>query len=188
MALGGPQDGNSENGEANPNDMDAAIVPVMSEIFYGSAKVLLATVIHGPYPRGERALAFFLGTIPFPPAASPPHRKHNKLTLVPEVAAAVQETAEALHRLDTLYPVADVNRALIFPITIAGCHCDTLAQQAFFRNRFAGLGAEAEAFGNSKQAMMLLEEVWRRRQEGAKRVEWRKVMRDLGWESGILLI
>lgn len=66
MTLGGPRDGNSENGEANPNDMDAAIVPVMSEIFYGSAKVLLATVIHGPYPRGERALAFFLSTIPSP--------------------------------------------------------------------------------------------------------------------------
>jgi hypothetical protein len=107
---------------------------------------------------------------------------------VPEVAAAVQETAEALHRLDTLYHVADVNRALIFPITVAGCHCDTLAQQAFFRSRFAGLGAEAEAFGNSKQALTLLEEVWKRRHDGVKRVEWRKVMKDLGWESGILLI
>jgi hypothetical protein len=31
----------------------AALTPIMSEIFYGAAKVLLASVVHGPYPRGE---------------------------------------------------------------------------------------------------------------------------------------
>ena len=110
------------------------------------------------------------------------------LTSVPEIAAAVQETAEALHRLDTQHPDQDVNRALIFPITVAGSLCDTPAQQAFFRARFATLGPDAEAFGNSKQALQLLEEVWKRRRLGQKRIQWRTVMYELGWESGILLI
>ena len=110
--------------------------------------------------------------------------------IVPEVAAAVQDTAEALHRLDLAYPVADVNRAIIFPITLAGCHCDTQTQQTFFRQRFSRLGPEAAAFGNSQQALQLLEEVWRRRAAGGPGAEicWRQVMVDLGWESGILLV
>ena len=37
-----------------PTEGDAAaLTPVMSEIFFGAAKVLLASVVHGPYPRGE---------------------------------------------------------------------------------------------------------------------------------------
>jgi hypothetical protein len=93
-----------------------------------------------------------------------------------------------LHHLDELHASAEVNRALILPIVIAGSHCDTPAQQAFFRARFATLGAAAGAFGNSKQALQLLEEVWKRRAAGEIKVEWRRVMRDMGWEEGILLI
>jgi hypothetical protein len=37
------------NGKAKP----AAVAPVMSEIFFNAAKVLLATVLHGPSPRGQ---------------------------------------------------------------------------------------------------------------------------------------
>jgi len=161
----------------------------MSEIFFGAAKVLLASVVHGPYPRGEWLPSDKVISRPNTIATRGRGRDAKReLTPVPDIAGAVQETAEALHRLDTQYPVADLNRALIFPITIAGCHCDTPAQQAFFRNRFAGLGVEAEDFGNSKQALQLLEEVWGRRKRGEKKVGWRRVMVELGWEAGILLI
>lgn len=79
---------------------------------------------------------------------------------MPEVAAAVQDVTEALNRLDhTQSNDFEINRALVLPITLAGCHCETPSQQAFFRGRFQRLGNDAAAFGNSKQALQLMEEV-----------------------------
>lgn len=98
---------------------------------------------------------------------------------------------EALHRLDlTQSNDLEINRALVLPITLAGCHCETPSQQAFFRTRFQGLGDDAAAFGNSQQALQLMEEVWRKRAaaDPGETVCWRKTMKDLGWDAGILLI
>lgn len=98
---------------------------------------------------------------------------------------------ESLHRLDITQPDdLEINRALVLPITLAGCHCQTSSQQAFFRGRFQRLGNDAAAFGNSRQALLLMEEVWRQRAlaEPGQKVCWRRAMRDLGWDVGILLI
>ena len=107
-----------------------------------------------------------------------------------EVSLAVQETAAALGRLNVNAHNYEVNRALIFPITVAGCHCDTIAEQSYFRDHFAILGPEAAAFGNSRQALALLERVWQKRAESepGARICWRQTMKDLGWEQGIFLI
>jgi hypothetical protein len=112
------------------------------------------------------------------------------VSIVLEIATPVTELISALHALDLQQTSPDINRALILPITIGGCHCETAAQQAFFRARFENLGEEAAAFGNSKQALELMEEVWRKRRglDDGKGVCWRETMRDLGWEAGILLI
>lgn len=110
---------------------------------------------------------------------------------MPEVAAAVQDVTEALNRLDhTQSNDFEINRALVLPITLAGCHCETPSQQAFFRGRFQRLGNDAAAFGNSKQALQLMEEVWKKRAaaEPGTTVCWRRTMKDLGWDVGILLI
>ncbi|WVQ83381.1 hypothetical protein IAT38_005522 [Cryptococcus sp. DSM 104549] len=144
-------------GQAPSDDLRRA----MSDVFFGSAKVLLATVINGPYPR------------------------------VPDVAEAVQDTLEALHRLDIEHPHSEIHRALVLPITIAGCHCETPSQQNFFRHCFERLGTEAQAFGNTGPALELMEEMWRRRAAAGEtdvRVEMRETMTALGWEAGILLI
>ncbi|WVQ97982.1 hypothetical protein IAU59_005102 [Kwoniella sp. CBS 9459] len=133
---------------------------IMSDVFYGSVKVLLAVVINGPFPR------------------------------VPEIAAAVQDTMSALHRLDIQYPNDQVHRALVLPITVAGCHCETASQQAYFRRCFVQLGSEARAFGNTGPALELMEEVWRQRAAvgSSVRIDWRQAMVDLGWEAGVFLI
>ncbi|OCF37396.1 hypothetical protein I316_00517 [Kwoniella heveanensis BCC8398] len=133
---------------------------IMSDVFFGSVKVLLAVVINGPFPR------------------------------VSEVAAAVQDTMSALHRLDIQYPNDQVHRALVLPITVAGCHCETASQQAFFRRCFEQLGPEARAFGNTGSALELMEEVWRQRAAAGSsaRIDWRQAMVDLGWEAGVFLI
>jgi len=111
------------------------------------------------------------------------------LTTVSEIAAAVQDIIEALHRLDILQANPDINRALIFPITLAGCLCETPSQQAFFRSRFQQLSPEASAFGNTRPALQLMEEVWLRRTLSSRggKVDWRAVMMEK-WEAGILLI
>jgi hypothetical protein len=110
--------------------------------------------------------------------------------VVMEVATAVQDVTEALRRLDQIQGDGDINRSLVFPITLAGCHCETPSQQAFFRNRFQVLGGDAAAFGNSRQALQLMEEVWRKRAvvDVGTKVCWRGMMKALGWDCGILLI
>lgn len=78
----------------------------------------------------------------------------------------------------------------MLPITIAGCHCHTPQQQAFFKSCFGRLSVEARAFGNTGPALELMEEVWKRRatKESDEAVCWRETMTSLGWENGILLI
>ncbi|OWZ33025.1 hypothetical protein C356_05516 [Cryptococcus neoformans c45] len=141
-------------------DTNDSMRRIMTDIFFGSARVLLACVINGPFPR------------------------------VPEIAQGVQDTLEALNRLDIEHPDADIHRALVLPITIAGCHCHTPQQQAFFKSCFGRLSVEARAFGNTGPALELMEEVWKRRatKESDEAVCWRETMTSLGWENGILLI
>ena len=116
----------------------------------------------------------------------------HKLPLVLEVAAAVDDTISALNLLDMQQAGPEINRALVLPITIAGCHCESPSQREFFRSRFNRLGPEAKAFGNSSQALALMEEVWRKRDLNkagpSTEVDWRGTMRELGWAAGILLI
>ncbi|WVW78542.1 hypothetical protein I302_100497 [Kwoniella bestiolae CBS 10118] len=146
------------------SDTGAELRKVLSDVFYGSVKVLLAVAVNGPFPR------------------------------VPEIASAVIETIEALNRLDIQQQSnVQIHRAVVLPITIAGCHCETADQQSFFRNCFTSLGNEAKAFGNTGPALELMEEVWRKRAVFASQgkvgmVDWRETMGELGWKYGVLLI
>lgn len=156
---------------------------VMSDAFHGAAKVLLASVINGPFPRGK----FYVNGI-----TSLLQSVLTNCIVVPDIAGGVQDTLEALSRLDTEHQDSghDIHRALVLPITIAGCHCETPAQQAFFRNCFERLGPEAKAFGNTGPALELMEEVWRRRSmaEPYARICMRDTMKEMGWEVELLLI
>lgn len=112
----------------------------------------------------------------------------SDLTTVPEVIAAVADTASAFCSLDQL-DLAGADRALVFPTVIAGCHAHTPAMEAFFKDRFVRLGEEAVSFGNTQNALRLMEEVWRRRSlvvEG-EAIHWRQVMFELD-DEGLLLI
>jgi len=108
---------------------------------------------------------------------------------VPEVAEAVKAAIVALKNIASRYTRPDIYRKLVFPITITGCHCDTEEQQAFFRHCFERLGPEA-AFGNTKSALALMEEVWRKRRglHPQRKVCWRGTMVEMGWEGGLLMI
>lgn len=170
----------SEKDEYSTEPHDSNTITVMREIFFAGAKVYLALVVNGPYPKGWSLIVHLL-----------PHDSENSSSRsVPEIASAVQQTITSLAHLDTATCNSHINRALVLPITLTGCLADTPAQQSFFRSRYQNLGPEAASFGNSSQALMLMEEVWRQRATAplGTKVCWRKVMRDLGWEEGIFLI
>ncbi|ODN74109.1 hypothetical protein L202_07567 [Cryptococcus amylolentus CBS 6039] len=135
-------------------------VRAMREAFFCGARVLWATVVNGPFPG------------------------------VPKISLAVQETITALQNLFNLHGSTDINRVLIFPITLAGAHAETPSQQAFFRNMFSDMSETDKAFGNRWAVLQMMEEVWRKRRSMGKgaRVEWREMMKDMGWEAGVLLV
>ena len=143
---------------------------LMAEVFYTAAKVYLSIVVNGPYPKGE-------------------HVTRGALIPVPEISESVKQAIQALKKIADMYPRPDIYRKLVFAITITGCHVDTYQQRQFFRDAFEKLGPEA-TFGNTKSALALMEEVWRRRDLAHPqcKVCWREVMVEMGWEAGLLLI
>lgn len=106
---------------------------------------------------------------------------------VEEIASAVAETLLALSALDAAGIAAD--RALVFPITIAGAHAQDHQREAF-ASRFdrCRLGPDAD-FGNTRNALRLMHSVWARRDRAqpGEEVHWRRVMYEMD-PAGLLLI
>lgn len=140
------------------DDVPTAQRRAVSDVFFHSARVLLATTLNGPFPG------------------------------VSEVAAAVRDVAEAFLALDHV-ALEGAERALVFPTVIGGCHAEGPQLQQFFRVRIERLGEEAVIYGNTSNALRLMEEVWSRRatQPSGEEIHWRKVMFELE-EEGLLLI
>jgi C6 transcription factor Pro1 len=93
---------------------------------------------------------------------------------VPEIQAAVQAMMELLQGL----PSSDVDRSLVFPICIAGCLADLPAQRTFFSQRLEQKGSPV---GNVGMALLLMTEVWARRDGSCGQVvSWQDVMKELG--------
>ncbi|EKD04787.1 hypothetical protein A1Q2_00898 [Trichosporon asahii var. asahii CBS 8904] len=104
-----------------------------------------------------------------------------------ELASAVADVLLSLSALDAAGVAAD--RALVFPITISGCHAQEPQRAAFaarfHRNR---LGPDAD-FGNTRNALRLMHAVWARRDAAppGEEVHWRRIMHELD-PAGLLLI
>lgn len=98
---------------------------------------------------------------------------------VPDTFDSVQGTALALSEL----PPSPIDRSLVFPICIAGCMTDQPDQRAFFQGR---LDALTSPVGNTSLALMLMREVWKRRDETGVAVGWRDVMIDM--DLALLLV
>lgn len=93
---------------------------------------------------------------------------------VPEIQAAVYAMMELLQGL----PSSDVDRSLVFPICLAGCLADLQVQRTFFSQRLEQKGSPV---GNVGMALLLMTEVWARRDaSGGQVVSWQDVMKELG--------
>ncbi|KAJ6512967.1 fungal-specific transcription factor domain-containing protein [Mycena sanguinolenta] len=92
---------------------------------------------------------------------------------VPEISNSVGTIVQLLGQL----PPSEVDRALVFPICLAGCMTDDSTWRDFFKSRLQGLD---ESLGNLMRTRLLMEAVWQKRDVSGMTVDWRETMRERG--------
>ncbi|KAJ7066874.1 fungal-specific transcription factor domain-containing protein, partial [Mycena belliarum] len=92
---------------------------------------------------------------------------------VPEISTSVGIVVQYLGQL----PPSEVDRALVFPICLAGCMTDDLVRRDFFKGRLQALDGNLE---NSTRTRLLMEAVWQRRDESGATVDWRDTIQVQG--------
>ncbi|WVQ66777.1 uncharacterized protein L199_004968 [Kwoniella botswanensis] len=182
---------------------------LMSDAYYESTKILLSITINGPFPKlstvqepineiinlirqlkiienrqtqSQTATTATVGT-----QTAIGTEKKKRMTTMTTGTGAITGTNEFI-------------RTLIFPIAISACHC-LPCLQPFFRGLFLNLNKNSFLFGNTKFIWMLIEKMWEERNimtntdsdeingsEIERPIFWLDVMKELGWEGGILLI
>ena len=91
----------------------------------------------------------------------------------PEIIEAVDETVKCLKEARGSTGRAVV-RSVVFSICICGCLTEDPDHQNYFIKRLRE--QQGLSIGNSQQVLYLIQEVWKRRSQGA--VDWRQVMRE----------
>ncbi|KAG6334492.1 hypothetical protein ID866_4603 [Astraeus odoratus] len=100
---------------------------------------------------------------------------------VPEIILCIDSIILCLRQL----PVSFMDRALIFPMYLAGCLADDRAKREVFKSRLLGV---QDSFGNILQTVRVLEAVWHRRDNrGGGAVEWRDLLHVQG-RNHLLLV
>ncbi|KAJ7261731.1 fungal-specific transcription factor domain-containing protein [Mycena haematopus] len=92
---------------------------------------------------------------------------------VPEISNSVGTIVQLLGQL----PPSEVDRALVFPICLAGCMTDDSNWRDFFKGRLQALD---ESLGNLMRTRLLMEAVWKKRDVSGSTVDWRETMRERG--------
>jgi hypothetical protein len=92
---------------------------------------------------------------------------------VPEIGASVDTIVQLLNQL----PPSEVDRALIFPICIAGCMTDDSKRREFLKCR---LQSQDESIGNLMRTRLLMEAVWHKRDVSGRSSDWRETMGERG--------
>jgi hypothetical protein len=92
---------------------------------------------------------------------------------VPEIRSCVDAISNLVGQLS----VSELDRSLVFPICLAGCLTDDLAQRSLLRTRLQTCDA---GFGTLMQARVLMDAVWQRRDMHGGAVDWRDLMHEQG--------
>ncbi|KAF8206156.1 fungal-specific transcription factor domain-containing protein [Mycena galopus ATCC 62051] len=92
---------------------------------------------------------------------------------VPEISNSVGMIVQLLGQL----PPSEVDRALVFPICLAGCMTDDSNWRDFLKGRLQALD---ESLGNLMRTRLLMEAVWQKRDVSGATVDWRETMRERG--------
>ncbi|KAF7328049.1 Zn(2)-C6 fungal-type domain-containing protein [Mycena kentingensis (nom. inval.)] len=91
----------------------------------------------------------------------------------PKINTSVSMIVQHLSQL----PSSEVDRALVFPICLAGCMTDDAGQREFLKGRLLALD---QSVGDLMRTRLLMEAVWQKRDVDGPKVDWREVMRDHG--------
>lgn len=89
--------------------------------------------------------------------------------------AETREQVLATHAALLALPPSSVDRSLVFPLCLAGCMTDDPLLRKYFSGRLRAMDGPV---GNSGKTLVLMEEVWRRRDNLQIGVSWRDVMRE----------
>ncbi|CAK5269651.1 unnamed protein product [Mycena citricolor] len=92
---------------------------------------------------------------------------------VPEISTSVGTIIGLLRQL----PSSEIDRALVFPICLAGCMTDDSTWREFLKGRLQSLD---ESLGNLMRTRLLMEAVWQKRDVSGMAVDWRETMRERG--------
>ncbi|KAJ7126736.1 fungal-specific transcription factor domain-containing protein [Mycena epipterygia] len=92
---------------------------------------------------------------------------------VPEISTSVGVIVQYLGQL----PSSEVDRALVFPICLAGCMTDDSTWREFLKGRLQALD---ESLGNLMRTRVLIEAVWQKRDVSGATVDWRETIRERG--------
>ncbi|KAF7355806.1 Zn(2)-C6 fungal-type domain-containing protein [Mycena venus] len=92
---------------------------------------------------------------------------------VPEISNSVGVVVQLLGQL----PPSDVDRALVFPISLAGCMTDNSNWRDFLKGRLLALD---ESVGNIMRTRLVMEAVWQKRDISGATVDWRETMCERG--------
>lgn len=90
---------------------------------------------------------------------------------VPEIAASVEEIVRQLG----LVPSSNLDRALVFPICLAGCMTNDSSKRDYLKGRLQGLN---ETYGNLLQTRLLMETLWQRRDVGGGTPDLREIIQE----------
>jgi len=99
-------------------------------------------------------------------------------TIINGPSPDIPETREqvlATHTTLCALPPSSVDRSLVFPLCLAGCMTDDPLLRKYFSGRLHAMDGPV---GNSGKTLVLMEEVWRRRDNLQIGVAWRDVMRE----------
>ncbi|KAJ7476180.1 fungal-specific transcription factor domain-containing protein [Mycena latifolia] len=92
---------------------------------------------------------------------------------IPEISNSVGVIVTYLRQL----PSSEVDRALVFPICLAGCMTDDSTWRELLKGRLQALD---ESLGNLMRTRLLMEAVWQKRDVSGMTVDWRETMHERG--------
>lgn len=134
---------------------------LLSSVFRESVLLYLHTILNDPNP-GKSLVSNLQLTVPYPiPIA------------VSEITSSVETIVQLLNQL----PPSEVDRALIFPICIAGCMTDDSSRRDYLKSR---LQSQDETMGNLMRTRLLMEAVWHKRDVSGRSSDWRETMGERG--------
>ena len=92
------------------------------------------------------------------------------------ISAALQNVMTSMN----LMPDPRMFRGLVWPICVAGCMASTRTHQQFFKDTIMDAIIDSPRFGNSGQAMQILEKSWEMQRERGRLIDCATVIQELG--------